>query len=129
MNKITVSVLILTLLVVIGGSLFFGDNQQNNKQINNEPQEIENIEYYWREGCPYCDKVEDFLQDWDRKDEINIDKKDIGNDRKSANLMAQRARVCNIPQNQLGVPFMVTLDGECLIGDKPIIDYLTNLEI
>jgi glutaredoxin len=127
MNKLTISVLAVTLVVIVGGALFFGKEPQSDNSQPAQAVQIENIEYYWRDGCPYCDSVEEFLQDWEGKDSVAIDKKDVGRDRASANLMLQRAQACDIPSNQLGVPFLVTPDGECYIGDAPIIDYLTNL--
>ncbi len=117
--------IILTILAIIGGVFFFSkpQNQTSNLQLPTS------YEYYWGDGCPHCAVVEEFLNSWENKDKVQIDKKETWNNRENANLLNQRAKSCSIRPSEVGVPFLFTPDGKCITGDTPIIDYFKSLEL
>ena len=86
-------------------------------------------EFFWGVGCPHCKIVEDFLANWDKTNKVTINKKEIYQNRENAVTFSAKATACGIPQNQQGVPMLVTPDGKCLLGDTPIIDYLKGLDL
>jgi len=119
---------ILAIFIFAGLTVtIFLNLSKNNKP--SLPSPATSYEYFWGNGCPHCAKVEEFLNSWDKKDKIQIDKKEVWYDKSNASLMAQRANHCNIPSDQLGVPLLFTPDGKCLIGDQPIIEYFKSLNL
>jgi len=93
------------------------------------PPPVTGYEYFWGDGCPHCAIVQEFFDSWEGKDKIQIDKKETWSNPENARLLTQRARACNIPTNEMGVPLLVKPDGECIGGDQPIIDYFKSLDL
>ena len=87
-----------------------------------------NPTYYWGNGCSHCKIVADFLSSWDKKDTVKINKKEIWSNAANTKEMQARYTSCNIPQSQMGVPFLFTPEGKCYSGDQLIIDYLKNIK-
>ncbi len=112
--------LLLTSTILIGGVLLLSKKES--------PPLPSSYEYFSLATCPHCQNVGAFLASWDQKDKISLDKKDVS-DSQNQKLMYERALYCKIPKNDVGVPFIFTPKGECIIGDVPIIDYLKNLKI
>lgn len=120
-SKFGIIAIIATVLILIGGAY-----------LASKPQEIPPIsgyEYFWGDGCPHCKIVADFMETWSGKDKINIKKLEVWNNTKNASLMNERAKTCNVVRTQMGVPFMVTPDGKCLMGDQPIIEHFKSLNL
>lgn len=86
------------------------------------------LTYYWGDGCPHCKIVADFLSTWDKKDTVEIDKKEVWNNVANAKELKARYEYCKVPQSETGVPLLFTPDGKCFSGDTPIIDYLKNIK-
>lgn len=119
MSKAGIVLIIITLFVMGGGAYLF------SKPV--VIPEISGYEYFWGDGCPHCKLVAEFMETWEGKDKIKINKLEVWNNTKNASLMNERARVCNIKRTEMGVPFMITPDGKCLAGDQPIIDHFKSL--
>lgn len=119
MNKSFIIIIVVSILALFGGAYIF------SKPVEIPP--LSSYEYYWGNGCPHCKIVDDFYSTWENKEKINLKKFEIWNNTKNAELMAERAKNCNLARNQLGVPLLVTPDGKCLIGDQPIIEHYKSL--
>ena len=122
--------------------MFSNKNSQTQKKINPQVQGQgqnqaslsssplpSSYEFFWGDGCPHCKNVDDFLGGWDKKDKITIDSKEVWNNQGNANLMNQRVAYCNLDPKKVGVPFLFTPEGQCIIGDTPIIDYFKGLSL
>jgi glutaredoxin len=121
MNKIGITAIIVTILILFGGA-----------SLVSKPKEIPAIsgyEYYWGDGCPHCKIVQEFFDSWSGKDKIKIEKFEVWNNTKNAELMAVRAKNCNIIRTEMGVPLLVKPDGTCLTGDQPIIEHYKQLDL
>ncbi len=97
-----------------------------------KPSEIKlptGYEYYWGDGCPHCANVAAFLESWDKKDKINLQKLEVWSNPTNAKLMQERYSYCKVDKTQMGVPLLFTPDGKCLVGDVPIIDFLKNIQL
>jgi hypothetical protein len=121
MNKTGLIFAVITLIIFVGG-VFLLTKPKNIPAITG-------YEYYWGNGCPHCKVVDDFVSTWSGKDKIKIDKREVWNNTKNAELMNERANTCNIQRSQMGVPFLVTPEGKCLIGDGPIIEHYKSLNL
>ena len=116
--------IIITLVIIIGGVFLF------SKENKSEPPPLPSTyEFYWGEGCPHCQKVEEFLSSWGGRDKVQIDRKEIWNNRQNASLMRTRATSCGLSVANLGVPFLFTPEGKCLGGDEPIIEFFKGLSL
>lgn len=83
--------------------------------------------YFWSETCPHCKKVSEFLDTWPHTAQIPMDKKEVSKSRENSEVLVKEAAKCNISEEGLGVPFLVTPEGKCLEGDEPIINHFKSL--
>ena len=115
----------LTLLVLLGGIFLFS----GKKEVSPEPAPVAtSLEYFWGDGCPHCAIVEEFFSTWEGKDKVEIKKLEVWYNKTNALLYNQRADACQIPKDQRGVPLLYTLDGKCLTGDEPIINFFSEMK-
>ncbi|HLD92271.1 MAG TPA: hypothetical protein VI795_02645 [Patescibacteria group bacterium] len=125
MNKFGIIVIIVTVLILGGGAYFLTKPQ---KPVDVPQREANVYEYYWGNGCPHCKVVEDFINSWDKKNTIKLTKYEVWYDKVNAKIMEDRYNSCTEkPQDQMAVPFLITPDGKCLVGDGPIIDLFKSL--
>lgn len=119
MNKITIFLIIISFVVLGGGAYIF-----------TKPTvipEVTGYEYFWGNGCPHCEIVDEFFENWEGKDKIKINKMEIWSNTKNAELMTERATKCGISRSNMGVPLLVIPDGTCLVGDQQIIEHYKSL--
>lgn len=122
MRKFFFGVLILTLLL-IGTGVFFAARQAKNSL--GLPS---GYEYYWSTTCPHCANVQEFMDSWEGKDKISLEKKEVSSPANS-NLLVKRASSCNVSVNDVGVPFLFTPEGKCIVGDEQIIEFFKSLNL
>lgn len=116
----------LILLVVFGlGFLYIANNQPQKPNVAS--QTPQGYEYFWGDGCPHCANVSDFLSNWSGLDKISLTKLEVWKNRDNAETLQKRASSCGIADDKVGVPFLYTPDGKCIVGDQPIISYFQNL--
>ncbi|OGM19359.1 hypothetical protein A2955_03575 [Candidatus Woesebacteria bacterium RIFCSPLOWO2_01_FULL_37_19] len=84
--------------------------------------------YYAKIDCPGCIKVTEFMELWDKKENIQVAKFDIGESQENVQKLIQRGSMCGIPTEEIEMPFLVTPEGVCISRDEPIIEYLNKLE-
>jgi glutaredoxin len=116
---------LITMLIIVGGVFMF--SKKSSSEESAPPPNPTGYEYFGGQGCPHCANVEEYQSTWENKDRIEIEKKDVYNNPTNAQLMRQRANSCELPFNQIGVPFLFTPEGECIIGDTPIINFFKSL--
>ena len=125
MKKLPTVVLLFTALIILAGIFVFGGKDQSTPTPT--PKSDSYI-YFYSDTCPHCTNVAEFLETWEGKDKINLDKKEVSTNISSARELSQAAKSCDIPTNEVGVPFLYTPEGECIVGDTPIIDFFNSLD-
>jgi len=107
------------ILIIIGiiaagvlGYLFLFDKNADAKTI-----------LYFGDTCPHCENVEKYIKDNGIDGKIEILRKEVYRNQKNAREMAKKAEQCGLPTGEIGVPFLWD-NGQCVLGDQPIIDYL-----
>lgn len=113
---------ILILFVILYGVYgLIGAGQRKELKKTNE------VILYYGEGCAHCKKVEDFLslhKEIEKK--ISIQRKEVYNDKKNSADLGEKALICEQDITKgIPVPFLY-FKGKCIIGDVPIIDFLTK---
>lgn len=112
---------ILLIVVFVAVGIYFLAKSNDAKISSNLPT---SYEYYWGNGCKYCAKVAEFLETWDGRDKVALEKKEVWSNQINYRQMQARAEYCKLDKNQLGVPLLFTPDGKCFVGDQPIIEIL-----
>jgi len=93
------------------------DNHQENQQI-----EKSQIILFYGDGCPHCAIVEDYIKENNIIDKISFVRKEVYYNQNNAKELTEKARICGLPTDSIGVPFL--WDGEkCFIGDQDIINF------
>lgn len=79
------------------------------------------IYFFYGQGCPHCEKVEEYFEKKDFYTSYPIEKKEIYNNRENALLMVEMLNKLGYSTEHIGVPTVIIGD-TVLVGDKPIID-------
>lgn len=112
MNKKLILPTILFVIVLIVAFFILAKNKNIDSQI---------ILYYGKE-CPHCKIVEEFINQNNIQEKISFIQKDVFHDQINAKEMTEKAKICNMPTDSIGVPFL--WDGsKCIIGDQDIINF------
>ena len=116
---ITISIIVIILII----ATFYYTKTEKNKKLLTSVQD--KIIFFYGEGCPHCLNVEKFVQDNNVESKVQFDKKEVWGDKQNAYLMTLVAtKKCNLPENELGVPFLwYGPDSKCFLGDQSIIDF------
>lgn len=128
MKKTPILILAATFLIIISGVFLFGRGSTNKPSSTPLPAPTSYL-YFWGNGCSHCANVEKFLESWAGKDKIKIDKKEVWYNTTNAKEMTQRGVTCGYSQQDLAVPFLVTPEGKCFMGDESIINFFKELTI
>ena len=123
MKRFGLIAILATLLILVGRVFLFS---RGNKPPTVQP--LTNYEYYWGNGCPHCEVVDEFFKSWEGKDKVAIEKREVWYNKANAQIMAARGEACGIAKSDLAVPFLVTPEGKCLLGDEPIINLFKELK-
>lgn len=111
---------ILALIIAITGIVFWA--YQNSKPVPNDGSLI----LYYREGCPHCVNVENFMKENNVAEKIPaLVLKEGAINTENANEMLKYANQCNLPLSTVGFPFLWN-GSECLMGDTDIVAYFTQ---
>ena len=122
---------IALILVVIGllSAIVLG-----SKNKKSEPEVVQNIQeaspvkipiFFYGNTCPHCADVEAWMKENKIEEKVEIVKKEVYDDKTNAFELARVAESCGMDTSTIGVPFLYTPEGECLIGTPDITDYLS----
>lgn len=128
MKKFPAIAIFLSLLILVTGALLFSKSPKPEITPSPSSQGAAGYEYFFSETCPHCANVQSFLDEWEGKEKISLEKKDVNGNKENSLLLTKRASECSIPANGIGVPFLYTPEGECIIGDTNIIEYFGSLD-
>lgn len=127
MKNKKISIVIATGLILLVGVSFWYAREKNSPQVDGA--ENGPILFY-RDDCVHCANVEKYLEDNKIEEKIKIDKKEVAINTENQKILLDKAKICKLDTNSIGVPFLWT-GKKCLMGDQPIIDYLkeqTNVQ-
>ena len=124
MKKFGLIAIVATIIILTGGVYLFS---RGSKPPIVPP--VSGYEYYWGNGCPHCEVVDEFFETWEGKDKVTIEKREVWYNKTNAGIMQTRADVCGIARSDLAVPLLVTPEAKCIEGDEPIINFFKGLEL
>lgn len=85
------------------------------------------ITYFYGDTCPHCQEVLAWMEANGINDKVEVSKKEVYNNPINSSLLTQAAQKCGLVTDSVGVPFLVTRSGACLVGSDQVLEYL-NLE-
>jgi len=100
----------IAIIILIGVSFVFLKNKGNKDII-----------LFYKDGCPACAAVEDFLKQNDIKSKVEFSKLNI---RYSQSVLLEKAKICGIEETKIFVPFLWdNANSKCLVGVEEITNF------
>ena len=125
MNKKLLISLILFITASISGIFILSSNKDTKPLIDEVEPSINQIIFFYGDGCPHCAIVEEYFEENNTKEKVDFTEKEVYNNQKNSQELAEKARICGIPTDSIGVPFL--WDGaKCLVGDQNIIEFFDS---
>lgn len=126
MNKNLLLAIISLVLIVLAFFLFTQYGQSIFSKILSYLSKPvfapEGIILFYGDGCPHCKIVDDFISQNKIEDKVKFTRLEVFNNKDNAEILLQKASICKIDQNNIGVPFL--WDGKnCLVGDEDVISF------
>jgi len=130
------SILSLSLFIIVAFfALFILSEKRNGRSSDvNVPESlsqrhdnetsiaVNDIILFYGDGCPHCALVEKYVAENGVAAKIPFVKKEVYYNDKNAEELAAKAKICGLPTDSIGVPFL--WDGSnCFVGDQDIIDF------
>lgn len=127
--KLWILTLFVVVLVILGIYIYYNGSHKEqdilNEDLNKNNLKEDSLIFFYGKGCPHCALVEEFMKQNNVLSKINIVEKEVYYNKKNASELAEKARICGINTNEIGVPFL--WDGKnCIVGDTPIINFLNE---
>ena len=130
MKNFFVFIILLIVLIGIGGLFIkFVKEEDSQKMSAAAPVVVadNSYVYFWSSTCPHCANVQKFMDSWEKKGKIQIAKVEVNQSTQNSNLFVETAKECGLANDQIGVPLLVIPEGECIVGDNPIIEHFKSL--
>jgi glutaredoxin len=99
-------------------------SQEIAEELTDDAKQTNADIFYWGDGCPHCHTVQEWIKENNVEEKIEIISKEVYNNRANSAELTVRAESCGMDTQRIGVPFLYTIDGQCLVGSPNIIDYL-----
>ena len=93
-----------------------------NETTATENQLANQIILFYGDGCPHCAIVEEYINKNNVQNKISFTQKEVYYNQSNAKELETKAKICGLPTNSIGVPFLWNGD-KCLIGDQDIINF------
>lgn len=129
-NKIIIPTILFICVLFVSFFIFVKEkhkqtNENNNSEgniIEQSSKSINNIILFYGDGCPHCKIVDQYIGENKIKNKLTFAEKEIYSSKENTNLLIEKATICKIPNNMIGVPFL--WDGiKCYMGDEDIINF------
>lgn len=82
--------------------------------------------FFFGNTCPHCAEVEAWMKENKIEEKIEIIKKEVYDNKDNFSELVETAKKCGLSTNSIGVPFLYTPEGRCLIGTSDVIAYLSD---
>ncbi len=114
--------LLLTTILFIAVSIFAIALLSQGKNEGEQSKQGQIILFY-RNDCPYCVIVEEYIEQSNLEEKISLERKEVYYNKNNAHDLAEKAKICGLSASSIGVPFL--WDGsECFVGGQEIMEFL-----
>ncbi|MEK7494263.1 MAG: hypothetical protein AAB615_00125 [Patescibacteria group bacterium] len=104
-------------IIAILGLVVWGIQDAKESEV---PVETADIVYYYGEECPHCKVIQEFIDKNDIASKVDFIKKEVWHNKKNSQEMQKRAEACGIAKEDIGVPFIATVENKCFIGEPDV---------
>jgi glutaredoxin len=125
MNNKKIIFVFISAVALILLLLFF---MKKNTETSQDSGPDSNIIFFYGQACPHCKNVEKFLEENKNIEEkVKFDKSEVWSSKINMEKMLEKAKICGISEDNLGVPMLWDGDNyKCLMGDIDIIEFFKN---
>ena len=125
-KKILIPTILFAIVLVFSFYALLQEKDKNqisaNETATREDQSTDQIILFYGDGCPHCALLAEHIKENKFDEKIAFSQKEIYHNRLNAKELEEKAKICGIPLDSIGVPFL--WDGaKCLIGDEDIINF------
>ncbi len=90
-----------------------------------ETSNISGVIYFYWDTCPYCAQVNQYIKDNNIEQKLKFTKLETYNNAENKKLQSEKAVLCGLPTNSVGVPFV--WDGKnCYTGKTDVINFFAK---
>jgi glutaredoxin len=116
--------------LVIGILFFVGKGSVKEKlpQVDNEQtSKGKEVALFVSATCPHCQKVEEWLRaNKGIEENSGMTIKEVNGNRENIGQLIKRGEECGFDERSKGAVPLLYDNGKCVLGDQPIIDYLSK---
>jgi glutaredoxin len=127
-TSILVLVIVGLLAIIVLGSKGKSNDTARMKNNQSLPETVEINKkipiFFYGNTCPHCADVERWMEENKIEEKIEIVKKEVYDNKTNAEELVKSAKSCGLDTSAIGVPFLYTPEGKCLIGTPDIENYL-----
>lgn len=116
---------LIALLVLVALYFIFKPRLSFTQPANFSDAEADLI-LFWGNGCPHCQKVEDYISQNQLDSKFKISRKEVYSNQANQQLLTATAQKCPEIDTSRGVGVPLAFDvkaNKCLYGDTPIIEW------
>jgi len=106
-------------LIILAGVLFWAFQSGFFTKKTETTIEPTGIILFYGDGCPHCAFLDKWITDNGVEGKVSFTKLEVYNNQANQKLLVEKATVCGIATDSIGVPFLWT-GTDCLVGDEPI---------
>ncbi len=122
-QKIVLGIGVVLIVGFLVWGIFFPERGSEKVQGDgDEGNPNASVVYYYGDGCPHCETVQNFLQENAITFGEDLAKKEVWKNTTNQKEMLDRARVCGLDEKSVGVPFLFA-DEKCFIGEPDVRGY------
>lgn len=116
--------LLITVLIIAGVFGLFKLLSRNSTSTF-DPNKPVDLTFFWGNGCPHCETVKKYVSDNKVDQVLNINSLEVYYNKKNQQLLLDAFNKCPEVTDKTNIVVPVGIaNGQCLIGDQPIIDWI-----
>ncbi len=117
--KIVKIAAVVLIVVGLGLTAYFGFFNKSPAGASGE------VIFFYGSSCPHCHHVLSFLDENGVDGKVKFEKKEVYGNQENAELMREKAKICGLETDNIGVPFLFA-DGKCMIGSPQVIEFFKS---
>lgn len=128
-KKVSTFLLLLIIAVILGVVIWGSKSKKSDFTPSSQSVEANQSGvpiFFYGNTCPHCADVEKWMKENKIEEKIEIVKKEVYDNRANSLELVKTAESCGIDTKSIGVPFLYTPEGKCLVGTPDIIAYLSD---
>ena len=123
-NSILVSVVAFATMIMVFLLVFYGSKSINGITSYFEKQQpsVQGILLFYGDGCNQCAKVDTYIKNNKVEESVPFTKLEVFNNATNANMLADKAQICGLGPEKVGVPLLWD-EKTCIVGYADVINF------